>query len=102
MKAPLATTEELGVCQKCKRFDCDCELDVPRLSFPKMADVCGVCRRATGLCICRSHSGFASPREDEYAGLIDRSVNEALRLYYERDAAGLERHVRAIAERMRR
>ena len=67
---------------------------------------CQVCRRPTAMCICTSHAKLRAPelqpddlvrppaRERLPASQVEARVQEALHLYYGRDAAGLTRLVR--------
>lgn len=70
----MATYDEFG-CPKCGKFGCACD------------PTCGVCHRAKSACICQSHVKL-DPKQ------IAGKVTEAMNLYYNRDAVGLERWVR--------
>jgi hypothetical protein len=99
----LVTADEL-TCPKCKLVGCDCQ---PRpQSLPTHADVCSVCRRANALCICVSHVELARVAEAEGEPLpvteklspqqIEAWINRVMKLYYDRDPAGIKKLLRQL------
>lgn len=95
------------VCPKCRMFGCDC---VAPSSVTARQDVCTVCRRHKGLCICRSHVQHVPVIEDKEGALIastdtptdkiEAAVKELKHYWYDtRDAEAAVRMVRDLATR---
>lgn len=100
----VADTFDASLCKKCKCQPCECE---GKPLARAVAGVCSVCRRSTGLCICTSHHGVKQvldvsvreraampPPGQRTEQAMTVLVNEAMNLYYNRDASGLAAWIR--------
>lgn len=96
-----------GGCDVCGLMGCDCNPAV--ISQPRGKDVCRGCRRAIGACICQSHVRVREvhdfgkgervrPMRPYPAKYVEVLVNDAMLFYYNRDAEGLARFVRKLAQ----
>lgn len=105
MHRDLATSAELGICNKCDRFPCLCVARA--VKKPLLHQICDHCKRDKVNCNCASRAALAAQdlkaiaryQPQTIAEMVEVKDREVVKLYGEHDIAKIRKLVRELAEK---